>query len=79
MGIKLLVIGSLLIGWFAVPDTAPLGTYTQRERSHRRLLRHHHAVKAVIRFGERGEFSRVLPIESPTVYQYTANDYAMAG
>ncbi len=34
MGIKLLVIGSFLIGWFATSDTAPLGNYTQRERGH---------------------------------------------
>ncbi|NOT61220.1 MAG: DUF1553 domain-containing protein [Acidobacteria bacterium] len=34
MGIKLLVLGSFLFGWFAVSDTAPLGSYTQRERSH---------------------------------------------
>ena len=34
MGIKLLVIASLLTGWFTFFDTAPLGTYTARERSH---------------------------------------------
>ena len=34
MGIKLLVIASLLTGWFTFTDTAPLGTYTARERSH---------------------------------------------